>query len=171
MRLFLGIDLPDKLKSDLDQYLGPLKFTTKGWERAHDFHFTLLFIGETSDEKLEGIKLKLATIKFDSFEVTIDKVEFFPRRIMYLSTEYSENLLKLKSQTDQIFPEYLRPDEKEFIPHLTVKRWQRYEFNQLKEGIENLKKKKFSFSVSKLYLFKSEINAVGEKYHVISQSS
>lgn len=171
MRLFLGIDLPDQLKSKIENHLSPLKQTPKGWENEHDFHMTMLFIGETAEEKLEEIKSKLATLTFEPFELKIVDIEFFPRRIMYLSMEDSENLLKLKNQTDEFFPEYVRPNEKAFHPHITVKRWQRYEFNQLEKDKEKLKKVNFTFLVKKLCLFKSEKNVAGEKYHVIFQSS
>jgi 2'-5' RNA ligase len=171
MRLFLGIDLPDKLKLEIDQYLRPLKTTEKGWEKCRDFHLTLLFIGDSSDEKVEEIKRKLSLISFKPFELTIDKIEFFPRRVMFLSCRYSEELQKLKEQTDKIFPEYLRPDEKAFLPHITIKRWQRYEFDKLEEGSENLGEMKFKFLVNKLNLFKSERNTAGEKYHVIDQTT
>lgn len=170
MRLFLGIDLPDQLKSQLNAHIEPLKFSNKGWEQSHDFHLTLLFIGEVDEEELKNIERKLKHIKFLPFTLKAKTLEFFPRRILYLSFEDSENIMRLKKLIDEYYPEYLRPNEKAFVPHLTVKRWQRYEFDQLSEGVQKLSQKHFSFDVQKLCLFKSERNELGQKYHVIGES-
>lgn len=170
MRLFLGIDLPDQLKSKINTYVEPLKVSHKGWENAHDFHLTLLFIGEVKEEGLKNIERKLSHIKFSPFTLKAQKLEFFPRRILYLSFEYIENLMRLKKLIDEFYPEYLRPNEKAFVPHLTLKRWQRYEFDQLSEGIQKLSPTNFSFEVQKLCLFKSEKNEMGQKYHIIGES-
>jgi len=170
MRLFLGIDLPDQLKSQIEAHIEPLKFSSKGWEHSHDFHLTLLFIGEVDKEELKNIERKLQHIKFSSFTLMAQNLEFFPKRILYLAFENNENIMRLKKLIDEYYPEFLRPDEKSFVPHLTVKRWQRYEFDQLSQGIQKLNQKTFSFVVQKLCLFKSEKNELGQKYHVIGES-
>lgn len=170
MRLFLGIDLPDQVKSQLNVYVEPLKISNKGWEHPHDFHLTLLFIGEVDEEELKNIERKLQHIKFSPFILKAKSLEFFPRRILYLSFENNETIMRLKKLIDEYYPEYLRPNEKAFVPHLTVKRWQRYEYDQLSQGIQKLSQKNFSFVVQKLCLFKSEKNELGQKYHVIGES-
>jgi 2'-5' RNA ligase len=48
MRLFLGIDVPSEIKAFLTDAYAPIQFSTKGWELPHDYHLTLLFIGETN---------------------------------------------------------------------------------------------------------------------------
>ena len=43
-----------------------------------NFHFTLLFLGETSDAQAEKVKEKLAVIKFEPFSITYTGVGAFP---------------------------------------------------------------------------------------------
>lgn len=167
MRLFLGLEIPEELKREIDQFLKPLHTSEKGWEKASDYHQTLLFLGETSAEELEVIKNRLRHFFFHSFDLRTSSFEFFNRRILYLSFLESRDLIDLKTKIDLVFPEWIRPDEKPFIPHLTVKRWQRYEYDLLYEGIKSRVFPSIKFKVGGLALFKSEIDLENNKYHVI----
>jgi 2'-5' RNA ligase len=171
MRLFIGIDLPEEIKNkiaecllDVQQTLGP-----KGWEHPHDYHQTLLFIGETEEAKIENIKKRMDEISFQTFAMQIKGISFFNRRIMFVDFFPSGELLKLKHEIDSRFGEYIRPDEKEFVPHVTVKRWQRYEFDRLHDEIVNKPLPQISFKVNSISLFKSERDAKNLKYHVIHE--
>jgi 2'-5' RNA ligase len=107
MRLFIGFDLPEALKNQMYEFLRPIQLSEKGWEKAHDYHQTLLFIGEATDDQLADIKLRMNHIIFKPFTLTPAKFRFFNRRIMFLSFEPSEDLLKLKAHIDETFPEWL----------------------------------------------------------------
>lgn len=167
MRLFLGIDLPAEIKVRVYEYLRPIHQSPKGWENAHDYHQTLLFIGESSEDDLKTIISKMEAFSFKSFFLQPRGFEFFNRRVMYLSFDHSPELLEMKERVEALFPEWLRPNAKPFIPHVTVKRWQRYEFDHIRRGLDQ---KMFSlpeFQVSSLDLFKSEKDSHNNKYHVI----
>lgn len=167
MRLFIGIELPDEVKKKISDFLLPLQITPKGWENSHDYHQTLLFLGETPIEKIDDIKARMNQISFEAFTLTTLSFNFFNRRIMFLSFMPSVELLELKKTIDKNFSEWVRANEKEFIPHVTVKRWQRYEFDHLKAGIEKREFPVMTFTVSALALFKSEKDSKNDKYHVI----
>ncbi|MDD4975406.1 MAG: RNA 2',3'-cyclic phosphodiesterase [Bacteriovorax sp.] len=167
MKLFLGIEIPDELKQKIFRFLKPIQITSKGWEAPQDYHQTLLFLGETSEEELSIIKQRLALFVFHSFELQTATFEFFNRRILFLSFEPSNELLEFKKEIDHTFPEWLRPNEKVFTPHLTVKRWQRYEYDYLAEGIKARVFPPNKFKVSELVLFKSEKDLENNKYHII----
>lgn len=167
MRLFLGIELPQTLKDYLATSLAPLKSTPKGWEDPHDYHMTLLFIGESTPEQLDLIRHRMKDFYFEPFRLCTKGIEFFPRRVMFLSFEASADLIKLKHQVDERFPEWARTQTKTFLPHITIKRWQRWEYDQLEKGLLDHPLEKKCFVVEKLSLFKSEKNERGEKYHVI----
>lgn len=167
MRLFLGIDIPLEIKNEIDLFLRPLQKSQKGWENPHDYHQTLLFIGETPEPVAEQIKLRLKQFYFVPFSLTLDKFYFFNRRIMYLGFRPSVELLKLKSLIDESFSEWVKPESKPFIPHITVKRWQRYEYEDLVLGLAKFELPHRKFIVSSLVLFKSEKDQENKKYHVI----
>lgn len=166
MRLFLGIDIPEEIKTEIDHFLRPLQKSQKGWENPHDYHQTLLFIGETPDRVAEEIKLRLKQFSFAPFKLCLDKFYFFNRRIMYLGFKPSSELLKLKKLIDESFPEWVKPESKPFIPHITVKRWQRYEYDDLASGLATREFPSREFIVSSIVLFKSEKDQEDKKYHV-----
>lgn len=167
MRLFLGLEIPEDVKERINSHLEPLQKSIKGWENAHDYHQTLLFIGETTEEDVESIKSRMDQINFKAFTLTTNSFHFFSRRIMYLSFKPSSELIKLKDEVESLYSEWLRPGSKPFISHMTVKRWQRYECDELKKGLEAKNMPELSFEVRSLSLFKSEKNSLNQKYHVI----
>jgi 2'-5' RNA ligase len=172
MKLFIGIDLPEEMKSKIKQTLHPLQLSSSpagvGWERSHDYHQTLLFIGETSEEKIPEIKERMNKIVFVPFELRTNGFSFFNTRIMYVDFHPSLELNALKKKINSEFPEYIRPGEKVFVPHVTVKRWQRYEYDLLAEGIKKHRLPDLRFTVERISLFKSERDEHNLKYHVIN---
>lgn len=167
MRLFVGIELPDEIKNSIGRYVELLQVTAKGWENPSDYHLTLLFLGETQAESVEQIIKRLDFVVFNSFELELKRLEFFPRRVLYLGLGESLELLALQDLIENLFPEWIRPQAKEFIPHITIKRWQRYEFNFLETAINSHRFELLKFRVNGLALFKSERDLQNRKYHVI----
>lgn len=169
MRVFLGIDLPADIKGHISRYLTPLKISDRGWESPHDYHQTLLFIGEVSETEIGEISGRMESIRFKSFFLQLKEFAFFNRRIMYLSFQPSKELFELKQQINKIFKEWVRPEEKPFLPHVTVKRWQRYEYDELFRGLKQSSFEPKTFLVSSVCLFKSEKDSANRKYHVIKE--
>jgi 2'-5' RNA ligase len=167
MRLFLGLDLPDSVKHKISTYLSPIKKSEKGWESPHDYHQTLLFIGEAGPEEEDSIKERMNKIIFPAFKLVPTTFQFFNRRVMYLGIEKTPELLDFKLIINEAFPEWAIKETKSFHPHITVKRWQRYEHADLVEGLSKEPLKLESFKIETLSLFKSEKDAHNHKYHVI----
>ena len=167
MRLFLGIELPEDIKTHIAQSIGPMKTTAKGWENEADYHLTLLFIGEASPKECEEIQTRMKKISFNPFILGLGNLRFFNRRILYLDFLPSAELTALKDKVENEFSEWLKPHRKTFVAHITIKRWQRYEYDELKKGIEENKLESKTFEVKALALFKSEKDSRGQKYHVI----
>ena len=171
MRVFIGIELPEEIKLEVDKFLAPLRKSQKGWENFNDYHQTLFFIGEAQPYQIEVIEKRLDKISFRPFVLETSEFKFFSRRIMYLDFKPSLELLKLNEDIQNLFPEWIRLDEKVFLPHVTVKRWQRYEYEDLKSGLINRELVSMKFTVSSVALFKSEKDLLNNKYHVIYRKS
>lgn len=170
MRCFIGLEIPMRIKLEIFNALAPLyQKNGKGWEDLHDYHQTLLFIGEVSNEQVDEIKSRMSSISFSPFTLTSSGIKFFNRRIMYLDFFPSNELMKLHQKILALFPEWVRPLEKEFVPHMTIKRWQRYEFEDLFSGTVKLELKSLSFEVRSVALYKSERDQNNKKYHIIHQ--
>lgn len=170
MRLFIGIELPIEIKNHIATSVLPLQTTLKGWENSHDYHLTLLFIGETPPENIPSIIQKMQEVSFTPFNMTISELLFFGRRVMYLSFAPVPELLDLKERLKLHFTNNYKRETKKFIPHLTVKRWQRYEYDELKKGIEANPLEKKTFTVDHLALFKAEKDRDNRKYHILARN-
>lgn len=166
-RLFLGLEIPHDVKSHISDYLKPMHQSPKGWEHPSDYHQTLLFIGETNEENLNIIKERMLLIDYHPFTLKLSEFKFFNRRIMYLGMGPSISLMELKIQIDELFSPWVNPLEKPFIPHITVKRWQRYEFDHLDQGLKSSVFGEISFPVNTISLFESKKDSENRKYHVI----
>ena len=167
MRLFLGLDIPPSIKEQIDQYLQPFRLTNKGWENPLDYHQTMLFIGEVSMEEFHNISNRLNEFDYHPFELTLEGIHFFSRRIMYLGFRPSADLLLLKRKIDQVFSDWVKPEIRPFIPHITVKRWQRYEYDKLESGIKERRLDSTLMIVTGLSLYKSEKDSFNQKYHIL----
>jgi 2'-5' RNA ligase len=77
MRLFIGLELPDSVKHKISTYLSPIKKSEKGWESSHDYHQTLLFIGEASNDEAELMKERMDKIIFQPFDLIPTTFQFF----------------------------------------------------------------------------------------------
>jgi 2'-5' RNA ligase len=131
MHLLLGIELPDELKDFVCAALALARRSAKVWEEPHDYHQTLLFIGEVAPDVAARIEARLATFDFRRFWLTLGEFRFFNRRVLHLGFQYSPELTALKRAVDDHFADWGRTGEKPFVPHVTVKRWQLYEYEQL----------------------------------------
>ena len=151
--------------------LSPLKKTEKGWEHFHDYHLTLLFIGELPEAQLPYLIKRMNQISAEPFTLITTNFHFFNRRIMYLGFEHCPEIYALRKGILEMYPEFGGKEEKDFIPHITVKRWQRYEHADLVRGLENHPNRPLSIPVKGLELFKSEKDIENRKYHVIHRTT
>lgn len=170
-RLFVGIELPEEIRTAIATYLAGLPRPKKGWEQISDLHLTLTFIGQSSEEEYREIELLLNEIHFSPFEIIINEIDFFNRRIMFLKVQKTFELNQLKNQLNILLSGKFPPENKPFVPHITIKRWQRYEFDELKVMITKNPFLPLSFNVSTIALFQSSIDEYGQKYHVLSRYS
>lgn len=92
-----------------------------------NFHFTLRFLGEIPESKVERVKELLSKVKHEPFEATLKGVGVFPslRRINVIWIGVSEGqesirklFLKVNNALSPLFPK----EREDFVPHLTIAR-------------------------------------------------
>jgi RNA 2',3'-cyclic 3'-phosphodiesterase len=91
-----------------------------------NMHFTLLFLGEITEDVAENVKKVLDTISFKPIEANFNHVGAFPNprfpRVIWIGIDEksSKQLVELASQVEQkLAPLGFRAD-KPFNPHLTI---------------------------------------------------
>jgi 2'-5' RNA ligase len=162
MRTFVAVEISNestlnaiaKLQSDLKIEARPVS--------KENMHFTLLFLGEISDDMAPKIMESLSSVSFSPIEMNFVDVGAFPNlkspRVVWIGVDKdaAKNLVELALQVE----EKLRPlgfrNDKPFKPHLTIFRIKNrindisHELNKFRSvevGHESISELKFKKSI------------------------
>lgn len=123
MRLFLAIDLPDKVKKSLSGQLFDLKkkYPDFFWVDENNYHITLLFLGEMTNVKKIKDKVKAAIYDKFHFYLYSYKMDLFMKSkiTVYLGFRREKKIEELVKVVRETLGFY---NEKKYIPHLTLAR-------------------------------------------------
>lgn len=155
MRLFTAICFDDETKNALFAARNFAKnFSEGNFSEKENLHLTLVFIGET--ERQGEIESALSEIEFPSFEFKISGTGFFEKGIFWAGTEENENLRNLQKEIFEKLQKLgFEPDEREFVPHITLARKFRPGEDFQAEKTEKLLPEKAVFA-NRISLMKSE---------------
>jgi len=180
IRVFIAIDIPQETKDDIarvqKQLSAKLKNSNARWIPARNLHITLKFIGETTYDKINGLKQTLHSISESksSFVVSHKEFAFFPTlkqpRVLAIRFNDSAELEALQQeivsgcQTLGYSKERTR-----FHPHLTIARIKEKASIEDKDRIEKIvSETKVDlpgiFRVDSFHLYKSELQSTGAEY-------
>jgi len=130
MRLFFAINLPDKIRTELDKVNKDLKnkLPKAKWVAKQNIHLTVKFLGEVNDNDLESVisKAKNAVVGPEGFNINLNSFDLFPPthpRIVYVTLESPGLIDFVKNfivQIDQL--DFIKSEHREFLPHITMAR-------------------------------------------------
>ena len=174
MRAFLAVDLDEKLQDEVSRVQkrimevdAPIKFV-----ETENLHFTLKFLGEISNSKLNDITVTIEDNieEYQPFELSIKKTGFFPHseyiRVIWLGVEDPEAYSHIQMDLDEEFVKLGFRKERSYIPHLTIAR---VKGGKNKEALISIIKEMENVSigdmiVDKLVLKESELTPAGPIY-------
>jgi RNA 2',3'-cyclic 3'-phosphodiesterase len=171
MRLFLAIELSDKIKKGINNQLSEIKNTYPQfqWAPVENYHITVYFFGEISDPK--KIIKKLEHILFDKelFYLYSATADLFIRHeiTIYLDFRREKKIEKINKSINEMFQ--LSGNSARFIPHLTLARYKipsKQQYFVLKKRLEKINVDT-SFKVNKLVLFESILSGSKPVYKKI----
>jgi 2'-5' RNA ligase len=134
VRLFIAIDLSHTLResisNEIDRLIHLLGSTEIRWVQASNIHLTLKFLGETPEDKVNGIKNKLenAASQFPPFELQVGDFGCFPNlrkpRVIWIGVQENGGILKQMYRVIETDLEMLgfRREGRPFNAHLTLGR-------------------------------------------------
>ena len=176
MRTFIAIDLDEKLKTILRNYILDLASTrTKvRWVKPEGMHLTLKFLGEINQTQADQVikELQNITEHYTPFPLDLVGTGTFPPKsrhpkVIWIGLPRDPQLVTLAQKIENKMTQLGFPAEKrEFAPHLTLGRVK----NQA--GINNLlvklnEKQNYHFGgmiVKKITFFKSILKPTGAEY-------
>ena len=128
MRTFVAVEISNeatlnaiaKLQSDLKIDAKPVS--------KENMHFTLLFLGEISDDMIPKIMESLSSVSFNPIEMNLNDVGAFPNprspRVVWIGVDNdaAKNLVELALQVEEKLSPLGFKSDKPFKPHLTILR-------------------------------------------------
>lgn len=187
MRAFIAIEIPENIKEKISKILDgvkkrydlPLK-----WVRKENYHITLHFLGEISDEKVDRIKEIFIKINKEiiNYKMKLDSCGMFPLsgtpKVLWIG--FNENTGNMKETytvlTDRLTSFGLKTERRDFKPHITIARCKNItkqhltEFsNMVSEINSSLVSITEEFHINSLILFQSKLTSGGAIYSKIAE--
>ena len=137
---------------------------------SKNFHFTLQFLGEISEEIMHKIVQALHTIEFSSFSITLKGVDAFPKlkfpRVIWIGTDENGGnmLIQLSKKVEKVMEPLGFFSDKPFKPHITIFRIKK-KIGDITNELESQKVIDFGIhEISSIKLKKSELTSSGPIY-------
>jgi 2'-5' RNA ligase len=181
MRLFIAIDLSDTLRKYLLQQINQLTRLLGDesirWVKVSNIHLTLKFLGETTENKVDGIKHTLQDVasQYSSFDMQIGEFGCFPNlrrpRVFWIGVHEHTGILKRLHGTIETDLEKLgfNKEGRPFTGHLTLgrirKRIASSEIRTLTRRLESVQIGEMGTeNVKEICLFRSVLRPSGAEY-------
>ncbi len=169
MRTFVAVEITDQgILSSIKNLQSNLRIEAKPVE-LQNMHFTLLFLGEISEDMAQRVQNELKTIQFDSFDISFEGVGAFPKpkfpRVVWIGVKNGANQLM---ELAKIVEEKLSPlgfkSDKEFKPHITTFRLKN-KIGDITDELSKYSNEKFgSQKISEIKFKKSVLTPSGPIY-------
>ena len=181
MRLFLAINLPPELRSELYNYSEPLRRAAPdvSWVLPELLHFTVKFLGEVQPERVEPIRLGLsaALAHHAPFQMTLSGGGCFPNfrrpRVVWIGVKAHRRVFALAEDVEEAC-ELLgfERDARGFTPHLTVGRVKKDLSGDSSAALERAAHSLHTervLDVTSVDLMQSELGSGGPKYRLLAR--
>ena len=180
MRCFIAVPLEETLKKDIAASIEDLKRVNADikWVSPVNLHITLKFLGDTPEDLIQKIKVRLAEIpsSLKSFSLGLSGVGLFPNarrpRVIWIDIHDFEGLEKLQEKVEEkMLTLNFNKEDRAFSPHLTIGRARsQMSMNSLLTALEPLKARNFGIiEVRSFSLMKSELRPRGAEYTTIAE--
>ena len=175
MRLFLAIEVPDKIKSKIDEMLVEIKNKHQdfNWTPANKYHITIFFFGEVNH--IDKIETRIDKQLFDvpSFYLYSNNVDLFIHNkiTVYLDFLRNRTIETIGQKIKDEFTDGPINNNQKFVPHLTLARYRipsKQQYFVIKKQLEKLSID-VEFKVDKLVLFESVLSGDRPEYKVIKK--
>jgi 2'-5' RNA ligase len=182
MRLFIGIELPDRVKAAAANAAARLRERLTRevsgirlrWVEPDNLHITLWFLGEVSEPDGEALVTALEKpLGAGAFTLRIAGARAFPEhggpRALWLGlTAGREGLLTIHDRlTQTLQPLGYEPEKRPFAPHLTIARVKdarRPDVAALRRLLREFKNEVGGCEVRQVTLFRSHLSPKGSQY-------
>ena len=175
IRSFIGVQIAPEVRARIVEATAQLAQHIPGirWVPEENFHFTLKFLGDIEQSRIEPICEALAEAfrPFRRFTINAKRLGVFPdlkrARVIWVGVE-GNNLPALANRVEIVLEAFGYPrDNRIFQPHLTVGRWRTLNGSPKGLGTKLDRWSSFEFGqsvVDEVVLFESVLQSTGAVY-------
>lgn len=136
-KIFISINLPDRVKKRLIQATEKWADLPVKWVREQNLHITLFFLGFIETEGIPEIceQVRYATANEELFDIEFNKLELHSTddpKMIWISGEANENLLKLYENIEKELGMFMS-SKKSFRPHITLGRIRKHKWQEMSD--------------------------------------
>src|SRR5262245_14876749 len=185
MRLFVGVELPPDVGSQIDPAVEKLRARLRGscpkldarWVESDKLHITLWFLGETADGRVPAVTADLALpFRSAAFPRRLGGFGAFPSsgpaRVIWIGIPQGGiELRSLNAEiTERVVPLGFEPEQRPFAAHLTVARVrdpQTTRGRAVRQALDAESLAIPAFTVTSVTLFRSRLSPKGSQYEAV----
>lgn len=176
-RLFVAIDLPDAVKSEVEKLqltLDKLRLPVK-WELPQKIHLTLSFLGRLADEEASLMRRIIANtagvfrphlLQPVALDTLYQRHE--PSPVYLLVADREGELTSLQKELTRKFDEITPQPRHKFMPHIVIGRILKSDPTLVKQSMDKLSDVEIEplpeFEVSQISLYESHLSKAGSSY-------
>jgi len=177
-RIFIAINLPEKVKETLSGYQEKWSDLPVRWVKFQSLHLTLDFLGEIEDQDLAEICRGLKDIapKHSPFFINLTQINYDVEgekmpRLIWATGEKSEKLSLLKKNLDIFLNKKIgfNTERRDFLPHITLGRVKQWQWSKIEpEERPEIKEVFFlDFEVKSIEVMESRLKKTGAEYDIL----
>ncbi len=169
-RLFVAIELPDEIRETLGSVSRGLPGAR--WVAPENMHLTLRFLGDLDDEQTETVRVALATVDADCFELRLRGLgQFLSGRLpttLWAGVDANPSLEELHASVARaLFGVGIPLERRPFHAHVTIARLQSVNLRRLHEYLtEYADLETGAFPAREFALVSSQLRPEGPLYTI-----
>jgi len=183
-RIFLAINIPESLKEEMLQVQNTLPEIPCTWTSKENLHFTLVFLGNTSDKELEEVLALAKGVgkRHTKFSIKLSKIVYGPLkspesnllvpRMIWAMGHTPKALLPLQKDLERAFSAstilHFTPEKHPYTLHLTLARLNRFELQTMEQDELPIVEEEISWDVpvDSFEVMESYLKRGGAEYSV-----
>jgi len=171
-KIFISINIPDKVKKRLVLTTEKWKDLPVKWTKEANLHVTLFFLGHIDDESAAKVCSVVQEIveNEDVFDLDMEKIELAPSKedpqMIWLTGQPSEELRDIHEKIEKALGIF-KSEKKIFRPHITLGRIRKHKWEALKEKPEISENFSLIVSVESIDIMASDFGDGQNEYTLI----
>lgn len=178
-RIFLAINIPESLKEEMLQVKDRLPEIPCKWTSKENLHFTLVFLGNTSDKELEEVLLLARGVgeRHKKFSIALSRIQYgssrnVPRMIWAVGNTPKE-LVSLQKGLEKAFAAstvlHFTPEKRPYSLHLTLARLNDFELQAMEQDELPIIDEEVSWEIpaDSFEVMESHLKRGGAEYSVV----